>query len=484
MMDRVSDAAEPNGAYKCANTSEQIDDGILVPEPPTWEELDMDKMFDEDQYPTMDEIENAKELGMVFNTRDEAYYYFRVYARKKGFAIRKDSTYSSRVSGLLNKQVFVCRRQGKSVLIDDPGRKKRSNVVLRTDCKVLVRVKLQSNRWEITVVHLDHNHALAPSLWLVRFLKCHKQMIECEKRFIEILQSSRVPPRQVMSIFRMLRGNLRAIGFDSKDVTSLKSEESKKHRNRDIDELTILFKERRRKIPRFYYILQNDGEGAVQSVFWTDAMGTTNYKIYGDNISFDTTFSTNVYDMPFSPIVGVDNHGKTILFGCSLLKDQTTKSYEWLFDTFLIANDGKIPETIITDQEQSIVKALDSKFPMSLRRYCFWHIIKLMKQKQYKFLKDRKGLYRELKQAIRDSFTPEEFEAHWREIIDRYNVHDNNGLNFLCNIRNYWGPNFYGGILPFFEYYRAQREHQLTVQRLCRAQRYNCEFLCSLREYT
>jgi hypothetical protein len=113
MMDRVSDAAEPNGADKCANTSEQIDDGILVPEPPTWEELDMDKMFDEDQYPTMDEIENAKELGMVFNTRDEAYYYFRVYARKKGFAIRKDSTYSSRVSGLLNKQVLCVESKGR-----------------------------------------------------------------------------------------------------------------------------------------------------------------------------------------------------------------------------------------------------------------------------------------------------------------------------------------------------------------------------------
>jgi hypothetical protein len=80
---------------------------------------------------------------------------------------------------------------------------------------------------------------------------------------------------------------------------------------------------------------------------------------------------------------------------------------------------------------------------MSVQRYCFWHIIKLMKQKQYKFFKDRKGLYRELKQAIRDSFTPEEFEARWREIIDRYNVHDNNGLNFLCNIRSYWVSAFF-----------------------------------------
>jgi hypothetical protein len=79
--------------------------------------------------------------------------------------------------------------------------------------------------------------------------------------------------------------------------------------------------------------------------------GRANYKIYGDYISFGTTFSTNVYDMPFAPIVGVDNHGKTIPFGCALLKDQTIESYEWLFDTFLFANDGKIPETVITDQE-------------------------------------------------------------------------------------------------------------------------------------
>jgi hypothetical protein len=72
-------------------------------------------------------------------------------------------------------------------------------------------------------------------------------MTDCEKRFIEILQSSRVSLREVMSIFRMLRGNLRAIGFDSKDVTSLKSEESKKYKNRDIDELIVLFKERLQK---------------------------------------------------------------------------------------------------------------------------------------------------------------------------------------------------------------------------------------------
>ena len=157
-----------------------------------------------------------------------------------------------------------------------------------------------------------------------------------------------------------------------------------------------MFRERQKQIPGFCYSMQTYEDGTTRSVFWTDAVGRANYKIYGDYISFDTTFSTNVYDMPFALIVGVDNHGKTILFGCALLKDQTTETFEWLFDTFLIANDGKMPQTIITDQDQSIANALDSRFPMSVRRFCYWHIIKVMKQKQYAFFKARKGLYREI----------------------------------------------------------------------------------------
>lgn len=117
------------------------------------------------------------------------------------------------------------------------------------------------------------------------------------------------------------------MGFDAKVVTNLKSQESKKHRNRDLDELLTLFRERQQKLPEFYYSLQTYEDGTVRSLFWTNAVGRSNYKIYGDYISFDTTSNTNVYDMPFVPIVGVDKHGKTILFGCALLKNQTAETF-------------------------------------------------------------------------------------------------------------------------------------------------------------
>jgi hypothetical protein len=283
-----------------------IGDDVLLPGEPTPEEKEMDNMFDEMNYPTVTEIYDAKEseVGMRFKTREEAYHFFKLYARKTGFAVKKDTAYTSRPTGVLYKQVFVCNKSRKSVVNDDPGRKRRSNIIPQTECKVLVRLKLESNEWKIIAVHLEHNHDLAPSIWLVRFMRCHKYMSPGEKRFITILQNSRVPPRKVMSIFRLLRGHLRAVGFDAKDITNLKSAENKTHVNKDIDELVALFKERQRNIPGFYYALQTDGDGTVRSVFWTDAVGRSTYKIYGDYVSFNTTFSTNVYDMPFAPIVG------------------------------------------------------------------------------------------------------------------------------------------------------------------------------------
>ena len=217
-----------------------------MPEPPTHDEVEMDNMFDEMNYPTIAEIESAREpeVGMCFKTREEAFHFFKLYARKSGFAIKKNTAYKSRITGNLDKQIFVCNKSGKGVLNEEPGRKKRSNVILKTECKVLVRVKFESNQWIITAVNLEHNHVLAPSIWLVRFMKCHKHMSPSEKRFISILQDSRVPPRKVMSIFRMLRGHLRAVGFDAKDVSNLKTEENKKHRNKDVDELLAMFRER------------------------------------------------------------------------------------------------------------------------------------------------------------------------------------------------------------------------------------------------
>ena len=59
---------------------------------------------------------------------------------------------------------------------------------------------------------------------------------------------------------------------------------------------------------RFQYAFTTDEENRLEHIFWSP---TTERHI--------TTYRVNAYNMPFSIFVGVNNHGKTILFGCALL---------------------------------------------------------------------------------------------------------------------------------------------------------------------
>lgn len=44
--------------------------------------------------------------------------------------------------------------------------------------------------------------------------------------------------------------------------------------------------------PGFYHAVRTDDDNTVRSIFWTDSNARLDYELYGDFISFDTTFST------------------------------------------------------------------------------------------------------------------------------------------------------------------------------------------------
>lgn len=88
------------------------------------------------------------------------------------------------------------------------------------------------------------------------------------------------------------------------------------------------------RIPIFYAI-QCDDEDRMINFFWVDGRARLSYQFFGDVVTFDTTYKTNKYDMPFAPFTGLNHHFQSILFGCALLQDETQKSFEWLF-TFIL----------------------------------------------------------------------------------------------------------------------------------------------------
>ena len=77
----------------------------------------------------------------------------------------------------------------------------------------------------------------------------------------------------------------------------------------------------------FYHALDLDDELRVRNVFWVDARSRAAYESFHDMITFDTTYLTNKYDMPFAHFIRINHHGESIIFGCGLLSGEDTGSF-------------------------------------------------------------------------------------------------------------------------------------------------------------
>ncbi|KAL7251565.1 hypothetical protein ACSBR1_013411 [Camellia fascicularis] len=94
----------------------------------------------------------------------------------------------------------------------------------------------------------------------------------------------------------------------------------------DAEAILTYFTKMQNKNSSFFYVMDLDDDGRFKNVFWADARGRAAYESFGDVVSFDSTYLTNKYDMPFAPFVGVNHLGQSILFGCGLLSNENIRT--------------------------------------------------------------------------------------------------------------------------------------------------------------
>jgi len=72
-----------------------------------------------------------------------------------------------------------------------------------------------------------------------------------------------------------------------------------------------------------------DEEGRIISMLWCTRKNRSDYAQFGDVVTFDTTYRTNLYNLPFGLFVGVNNHFQSIIFGGVLLTSEKTEDFEY-----------------------------------------------------------------------------------------------------------------------------------------------------------
>jgi len=178
-------------------------------------------------------------------------------------------------------------------------------------------------------------------------------MTKMEKALIRTLNDNNIPTRKMISILSYLRGPT-TLPVKKKDVSNFRTKINRELRGTYMTKVLDNFRKKKSEDPTFFYKFELDDENKVKNIFWRDGSSLKYYADFGDCVSFDTTYMTNKYQLPFAPFVRITGHAQTCIFGCAFLQDETTTTFKWVLETFLESMGEKHSETIITDQDKAI----------------------------------------------------------------------------------------------------------------------------------
>lgn len=166
-------------------------------------------------------------VGQTFNTLDEAERFYRDYGKRNGFKIIIRSTHRCSQSKEIFSRLYICRKGGrecsKSVIIDDSDKGKRTRDKFgRTNCEARMYVvhRVKSNKWEITVVELEHDHSMV-SQSKVQFMQRSKNILLVDRQLIELLSSAGIGGAKIHNIFGGISGGSEKVGFSSQDIRNV-----------------------------------------------------------------------------------------------------------------------------------------------------------------------------------------------------------------------------------------------------------------------
>lgn len=374
--------------------------------------------------------------GMEFESHEEAFSFYKEYARREGFGVSKRNSRRSRISKKFIDAKFACCRYGTKQASD---RVSRPRPTAKIDCKAAMHVKRKvDGAWYVYSFVKEHNHELSRDH--AHFFRCHRDTNPNKDKIRTTptvgVRLNEVCPSLPASFHGFQNGNcfVQGIKNDLGNGPRLALEVG------DAQALNEFFLHMQEENPNFFYALDLNRNQNLRNVFWVDAKGRHDYIDFSDVISFDSIYATNGYKVPIAPFIGVNHHGHFILFGCAILADMNKSSFVWLFKTWLRAMGGQVPKVIVTEQGNSMNEAVEEVFPNSRHCYCLWDITRKIPDKLTHVIKRDENFMVKFNKCIYKSWTKVDFERRWWKMVDRFELREDCWIQSLYEDRQKWVP--------------------------------------------
>ncbi|XVE67561.1 hypothetical protein DITRI_Ditri08aG0170300 [Diplodiscus trichospermus] len=402
--------------------------------------------------------------GMEFESKEEAFSFYKEYAKSVGFTIIIKASRRSRISGKFIDAKFVCTRYGNDresgrveapepvptadIATNIPVKKKRGRVNRswsKTDCKAGMHVKRrQDGRWIVRSFIKEHNHDIFPDQ--AYYSRGHKNLGLVNSNVHALHAIPGRTKKMYVPISRQSGGHKKLENHKGGDASRLRGHQILGLEEGDVKILFDHFLYMQDENPNFFYAIDLNEEQRLRNVFWVDAKGRLDYGYFHDVVFFDTTYIKNEYRLPFVPIIGVNHHFQFLLLGCALVADDTKLSYVWLMRAWLRAMGGHAPKVVLTDHDKALKEAVLEVFPSSRHCFCLWHIVSKIPEKLSYMMWQHENFMSKFDECIFRSYTDEQFEKKWWELVDGFNLRNDSWFQSLYEDHQKWVPTYMRGI--------------------------------------
>ncbi|XP_021731306.1 protein FAR1-RELATED SEQUENCE 8-like [Chenopodium quinoa] len=285
-------------------------------------------------------------LGMVCGSWDELDTYFWSYARQKGFGIVRVASGWVDVKKELEKGKCCKQRRNAKWTCDCYGyasRKRKQDALkegLLQDEETVQKRKTIKCGCPVELyasVNEHKGHIVTPKKSKdVAMYRKHESMVQNNHlvKQVHTAKKSKVKVSQMYNCYARERNGVEEMTFTQRD---LENEVAQKMRleltEGDANDMIEYFNKMSADNQNFFHLCRFGKDGALKDIVWVDARSRAGYEEFGDVVCFDSTYLTNKFHLPSAVSIGVNHHGKSILFGCALISRETAETYEWVLRT-------------------------------------------------------------------------------------------------------------------------------------------------------
>ncbi|KAM0836997.1 hypothetical protein ACQ4PT_061956 [Festuca glaucescens] len=376
-------------------------------------------------------------IGLSFDSMGEAYDYYNLYSWECGFGIRYGKSRLN-VKGSKCMQELLCNCSGRP--------KKLNNTSCHSECAAMIRLlRTDGDGWYICEFRSTHNHQMLHTCAHKLHFSSHRHIDKYTRELVLQLRENNVNLSKVYNIIGTFFGRIENVPFTKRYLRTLCGKISRDQADEDVKKTMDIFSDLKEKDPEFDYSVRVDGDSRIRTLMRTNGNSKLQYHHFGDVITFDTTYRTNLYDMPFVLFVGVNNHFQTVIFAGVLMRDEKVESFNWVFKEFVKMMGGKNPITILTDQARAMEVAIEQVFPDITHRWCKWHVMKKAKESLGVHYHKKSEFRIEFHKLVQDMITIQEFEDSWQVLIKKHGLEKNTFLIQIFEVQHKWAKPYFSG---------------------------------------